>query len=113
MAAAEAARGSAAALLLVVLKLRRAGARAALALMVITRTGARALLLLLLKTPLRRARWRRALSFCARCIHDCFSICTELATCARGPRGRGALARWQRPARALREGDRAAENVGL
>ena len=70
-AAAEAARDSAAALLLVGLKLRRAGARAALALMVITRTGARALLLLLLKTPLRRARWRRALSFCARRIHDC------------------------------------------
>ena len=70
-AATEAARDSAAALLLVGLKLRRAGARAALALMVITRTGARALLLLLLKTPLRRARWRRALSFCARCIHDC------------------------------------------
>ena len=69
-AAAEAVRDSAAALLLVGLKLRRAGARAALALMVITRTGARALLLLLLKAPLRRARWRRALSFCARCIHE-------------------------------------------
>ena len=50
MAAAEAVRGSAAALLFVGLKLRRAGARAALALMVIARTGTRALLLLLLKT---------------------------------------------------------------
>ena len=58
-------------MLLAVLKLGRAGARAALALRVITITGARALLLLLLKTPLRRARWRRALSFCARCIHEC------------------------------------------
>ena len=49
-AAAEAVRGSAADLLLVGLKLRRAGARAALALGAIARTGARALLLLLLKT---------------------------------------------------------------
>ena len=70
-AATEAVRDSAAALLLVGLKLRRAGARAALALMVITRTGTRALLLLLLEAPLRRARWWRALSFCARCIHGC------------------------------------------
>ena len=58
-AATEAVRGSAAALLLVGLKLRRAGARAASALMVITRTGARALLLLLLKTRAGRLAGRR------------------------------------------------------
>ena len=109
-AATEAARGSAAALLLVVLKLGRAGARAALALMVITRTGARALLLLLLKTPLRRARWRRAPSFCARCPRITLSSCAMSllpALGVRGGAGRGYC--WQRPARMLREGDRAGE----